>query len=70
MLELLAFFEQHGSGCALISDDNGHWAVSTSGMQMVPGKEPTDLETCFWVEKEKWKNSIQEALQAFKEEME
>jgi hypothetical protein len=52
-------------GFGLINDDNGHWAVSGSGMQNCPmGDEPEDIQTTFFVEAGKWKNSVREAIQA------
>lgn len=57
-------------GVGLIHDDNGHWAVSTSGMQNVPeGPEPEFISSSFWVEPYEWKNSVREAIEsAMKEE--
>jgi len=51
-------------GQALISDDFGRWAVSTSGMQNVPEDPgtPSDIETLFFVEAAEWKGSIREAI--------
>lgn len=52
-------------GSALVSDDNGHWAVATTGTQNVPmGKDPVDINTTFWIKKQEWHNSIREALDA------
>lgn len=51
-------------GCALISDDFGHWAVSCMGMQNVPEKTPADIDTTFVVMKDEWKSSIREAIDA------
>lgn len=48
---------------ALIFDDNGHWAVSSAGIQDVSlGEEPSDISTCFFIEAEEWKNTIREAV--------
>ena len=63
--ELACFLEENGDGCGLISDDAGHWAVSTSGFQNVPENPPQDIETSFFVEANEWKLTILEALQAF-----
>lgn len=54
--------KQQGSG--LISDDARHWAVSTSGMQNVPDDPPQDIVTNFVVEKDEWRPSIREAIDA------
>jgi hypothetical protein len=56
-------------GSALVSDDNGHWAVATTGTQNVPpGKDPCDISTQFWIKKAEWRNSIREAIDAAMEE--
>ncbi len=48
---------QEGSG--LISDDNGHWAVSGDGAQNVPcGVDPEGIWTTLW------RNSVREAIDA------
>lgn len=52
--ELIVALEQTGSGCGLISDDWGHWAVSTSGMQNVPMDPPADIDTVFHVKRDEW----------------
>ena len=58
--------EQAGAG--LVSDDNGHWAVSFVGMQNVPeGTEPQDIATNFFVEAKEWRDSIREAIDAVRE---
>lgn len=59
----LDWLEKH-QGYGLISDDCGHWAVSTSGFQSVPRIPPGDLDTHFWVYKNQWKTSIREAIDA------
>lgn len=52
-------------GCGLVHDDNEHWAVAAIGMQSVAeGDEPEDLETSFFVEKDKFKPTIREAIDA------
>lgn len=53
-------------GIGLISDDNGHWAVSGCGMQNVPfGNSPCDIETSFVVEAHEWKDTVREAINAY-----
>lgn len=66
--ELIDALERTGEGCGLISDDAGHWAVSTSGMQCIPIDPPEDVSTSFFVEAAEWKPTIREALQAFYDE--
>ena len=41
--ERLDWLERH-DGIALISDDNGHWAVTENGMQYIPDGEPEDIK--------------------------
>lgn len=48
---------------ALIFDDNGHWAVTSAGVQDVSLEEgPSDISTCFFIEAEEWKDTIREAV--------
>ena len=50
-------------GAGLINDDNGHWAVSETGMQTVPSPDgPCDIDTNFFVEAKEWKPTIRQAL--------
>lgn len=59
---LLDWLEEH-QGYGLISDDNGHWACVTNGMQNVPdGDEPQEIWTTFIVEADEWFDSIREAI--------
>lgn len=54
---------KNGSCPGLIHDDNGHYALSFSGMQDVSfGKEPTDICTSFFVEAKEWKGTVREAV--------
>lgn len=58
-------------GAAIISDDNGHWAVSFTGMQNVPvGDEPCDIDTTFFIEAREWHGSVREAIDAAAGELE
>ena len=58
-----AMQEMYGSG--VLSDDRGHWVVSDSGMQNVPLEDgPQDIATTFFIEAEKWRPSIREAIDA------
>ena len=49
-------------GHALISDDNGNWAISGEGMQDIPDDPPGDMWTSFCIEKHAWKPTIREAI--------
>lgn len=49
-------------GSALVSDDAGHWAVSTTGVQNVPMNPPEDIDTSFWIEKAEWCKTVREAI--------
>lgn len=61
--QIIVWLENH-QGCALVSDDNGHWSVSGNGFQnAVCGDEPQDVETTFFIEAVEWKNSIKEAVE-------
>jgi hypothetical protein len=52
-------------GWALVSDDAGRWAVTTSGIQNVPDSDKAiDISTTFWIEADKWKDSIRDAIDA------
>ena len=60
--ERLDWLESH-FGFGLISDDNGHWAVAGDGVQTCPdGPEPQEIDTTFFVEADKWKDSVREAI--------
>jgi hypothetical protein len=51
-------------GCNLISDDDGRWAVSTSGFQPVPeeGGFKEAVQIVSWVEPSEWFNSPRAAI--------
>lgn len=63
--DLIAELEKTGQGCGLISDDMGHWAVASFGMQTLPSNPPSDVCTSFIVEAHEWKPTIREALEAY-----
>ena len=52
-----------GDGYALVSDDNGHWACVQDGMQNCPmTRNPEDIQTSFFIEKDKWCDTVREAI--------
>jgi len=57
-------------GAALVSDDFGNWAVVFDGIQNVPLEpgQPADISTSFWIEKEQWRPTIRDAIDAAIEE--
>lgn len=63
--QLIDALERTGHGAGLISDDAGHWTVSTSAFQNVPTNPPQDTFTSFLVKATDWKPTIREALQAY-----
>lgn len=46
----------------LLYDDNGHWAVTSTGFQNVVMDEPEDVEMHFMVEASLWNPTPREAL--------
>lgn len=66
--ERLDWLEKYFGG-GLISDDNGHWAVSGAGMQNVPsGDKPEYIAVTNFVEAEEWHSNIRDALDAAMDE--
>jgi hypothetical protein len=60
------WLEEKGWGGALISDDNGKWAIVFDGFQnLVYGKKASDIQTTFLIQKKQWKNSVREAIDHF-----
>ena len=55
---------QQQQGCALVSDDEGHWAVVCDGMQNIPLNPPDDVQTTFFIEKGQWRKTIRRAIDA------
>jgi hypothetical protein len=51
-------------GAGLVSDDAGHWAVATNGVQSAPMAPPCDITTQFWIEKHEWRKTVREAIDA------
>lgn len=72
--ELLNYLEdacKKGSCLGLINDDNGHWAVSDSGVQSCPeGRDPQEIDTTFFVFPGEWKNTVREAIEHYIKERE
>ena len=52
------------TGIGLIHDDFDHWAVAGCGFQNIPENVPDDIQTSFFIEKNEWKPSIREAIDA------
>ena len=54
---------ENGYCPAILSDDNGHWALSLDGWQNVPdGDEPQDITTTFLVEAALWADTVPLAI--------
>lgn len=48
---------------ALLFDDDGHWSLATDGIQSVPRESgPQIISTSFWVEKDDWYDTPEEAI--------
>ena len=57
---------EKGSCPALVNDDAGRWALVSDGIQNCPDlDQPTDIHTTFFVEAEKWKPTIREAIDTY-----
>jgi hypothetical protein len=53
----------------IINDDNGHWAVSGTGMQSISAApHPADVSTAFFVPAGAWHDSIRKAIDAYLDE--
>jgi len=60
--QLIDFLEKE-FGCALVNDDNGHWALSYCGFQnVVVGKRGQDVQTSFFIGAKEWSNSVRAAI--------
>jgi hypothetical protein len=59
--ERLDWLEEN-QGYAVVSDDFGHWACVSEGMQNVPLKAPGDIATSFFIQKKQWKKSVRKAI--------
>ena len=69
--ELINYLQE--TEASLISDDEGHWAVTQWGMtqwgmQNVSENPPVDIQTTFFIEAHEWKKTIREAIEAYKAE--
>ncbi len=67
--ELIDYLETR-EGAALVSDDRGHWAVTTAGIQSVPENPPDDVHTTFFITKAEWRPTIRKAILAYRSECE
>lgn len=65
IIKILNELVETGACPALINDDDGHWAVSDDGIQQVPDDSPSTIYTAFIVEKDMWKDSIEEAVEYY-----
>ena len=54
-----------GQAPQLLYDDDGRWAITGDGYATVPFNGPVDWEAAFSVPKEKWFDSIREALRDY-----
>lgn len=60
--EIIRWLEE--TGYSLINDDNGHWACVIDGVQLVPlTSDPTTISTSFFIEEDRWKSTITEAVE-------
>lgn len=69
----LDWLEEHTrrGGCpGIIFDDDGHWAVSGDGMQNVRVDNEGPLHTTFFIEEGAFRDTIREAIDAFRAEIE
>ena len=66
--ELIDWLEKQ-EGVGLISDDMGHWAVSSSGFSSLPENPPDDVTASFFVTKNEWRKNIRDAILAYKDYM-
>lgn len=55
-------FLERQFGIALVSDDNGHWAVVADGFQNCVTGGPKDVSTTFFIEKKQWSASVRQAI--------
>lgn len=65
LLDGLERMVNKGSCPGLINDDNGHWAVSDSGIQNVVTGAPKDVQTTFYIEAKMWRRTVRAAINAF-----
>ena len=47
---------------SVVSDDGGRWACVCDGIQNIPEREPTDINTTFFIEAADWHKTIREAI--------
>ena len=66
LLDGLEALVDKGECPAVLNDDNGHWAVSGTGMQTICSDGgPYDIKTSFYVAKDQWKPSIRDAINTY-----
>lgn len=67
--KVLEQLESLGFAPCLMSDDNGHWALTSDGFQNVPKDEnPADISITAFVEAKNWKKTIREAILIYLDE--
>lgn len=49
-------------GVALVSDDQGYWAVVEDGYQTLSVNPPADCQTTFIIKKKQWKSTVRKAI--------
>lgn len=55
---------KQGACPGLVSDDNGHWAVSFVCFQDIATGGPKDVSTTFFVTAKEWKRTVRAAIDA------
>lgn len=65
-IDALIQLASEGDCPALINDDNGHWAVTSDGIQTLPqGDEPGDVQTTFYIEAGHWFDDPRAAIDEY-----
>lgn len=61
--EILVKLAKREFAPALLNDSNGHWAITFNGFSSVPkGDEPENTYLTFFVEEDRWKETIHQAM--------
>lgn len=67
--DILLAGDHCGHAPCLLSNDNGSWAITCSGMQNISMDPSWDFEGTFFVEKEEWFPTIREAIKQYVKEI-